>query len=164
MDLSGQKNGLNIEDPLERLRDLFRSYLLCVTKDELGQAGDIWENKVPIEMESIGRSCPEISLKTVQSLFFEEKRRLQDHDFLVDAISEKITQHLNQMPLNRSIKASEIHAAMPHLKKSNSTDMQDNPPTSSNKEADTSKELSGAGFDLTSMIDSMLEGERAYDR
>lgn len=156
MDLSGQKNGLNIEDPLERLRDLFRSYLLCVTKDELDQASELWENKVPAEMESISRFSPEISRETVQSLFFEEKRRLQDHDFLINAISEKITQNLNN--------ASEIHAAMPNLQKSNSTDIQNNPPKSSTQEADTSKELSGAGFDLTSMIDSMLEGERASNR
>ena len=164
MDLNAQENGLCLEDPLEELRNLFRSYWRCITRKDLEEANEIWEKKVLVKLNSISQSCPEISRNSLQTVLFEEKRRLQDHELLVDAIFEKMAHHLNPVSLNPN-EAANVHSTGSQTEGSKMT----NPPSNdyindSVRKPDVPEELPVNGLDLTAMIDSMLEGEKLLNR
>ena len=158
-----QRNGLYLEDPLEKLRGFFRMYWQCISETELTQANDLWEKNVSVELESIYQSHPDISRESIQAVLFEEKRRLQDHTFLVESLVTELTNYLNQklLPLNES---SADHSLMPsettnQKRESFAAKTNDKVQTSN-----ISKSLTPPGLDLTSMIDSMIEGEKLLNR
>lgn len=159
MDFNAQKNGLHLEDPLEELRNLFRDYWHCMAREDLEQASDIWKIKVPNGLESISQSHPEISREHLQTVFFEEKRRLQDHHLLADTIFEKMANYLNQIPSNPN-EVIQDHSKTTRGASSESEPVRNDRIENQSQKPNTSKSPSIAGLDLTAMIDSMLEDER----
>jgi len=163
MDATTQKNGLYLEDPLEKLRGFFRTYWQCISKNELIQAQDIWDKTIVVELESMEQLHPDISRESIQTVLFEEKRRLQDYTFLVNSIVEKLAAHLDQKLLNLNESPAD-RAFMPstttHRKEGSFTAKATNTIQTSN----TSKSFTTHGLDLTSMIDSMIEDEKLLNR
>ena len=157
MNSLAQKDGLCLEDPLEKLRSFFRMYWLCIAKGDLEKANDVWEKSVSAELELIYQSHPEISQEGVQIVLFEEKHRVHDHTYLVESIVEKLAVHLNDLSANRpTLPFKEISQ-----EKSIDTSKAKSHQT---KASNASKETAPFELDLTAMIDSMLEEEEMLNR
>lgn len=163
MDSTAQRNGLNLEDPLENLREFFRNYWRFILKKETEKAHDVWEKTISAELESIYQFYPDISRENIQSVLFEEKRRLQDHNFLVETIVEKFATHLNQTPLSTNAPPT-AKQSISHLKNGLRADDSKILKNNSKHSPNTSKESSTTGLDLTAMIDSMIEDEKFSKR
>ena len=116
-----------------------------------------------VELESIYQSRPDISRESIQTVLFEEKRRLQDHTSLVESVVERLTTYLNQkpLPLNESSADRSLMPSGTTNQKRESFAAKTNGKVQT---SNTSKGVTSPGLDLTSMIDSMIEGEKLLNR
>ena len=156
-----QRNGLLLEDPLEKLRGLFRTYWQYISNTELTQAHDFWEQNVSVELETIYQSRPDISRESIQSVLFEEKRRLQDHTSLVESVAEKLANYLDQKSLDIDV-SSTNRSFMPSQAVNQKRESFSAKANNRVQASSTSKSLTTPESDLASMLDSMIEGEKLY--
>lgn len=142
-------NGIYFEEPLENLRALFRRYwiLACQERDEA--AKELWECEVAVEVESVRQYQTNVTDQDIQTLFFQEKRRIQDLNFLSDEISKKLAERGdNRIAVNGAELSSRNHG----LRHKEAISQREKPKVEIPKSA--------GELDLTGMIDAMLDEQR----
>ena len=156
-----QKDGLYLEDPLERLRTVFREYWQFIVHNQLEKAEAFWEKEISIELNKFYEMFPEVPLESVQAILFEEKRMLQDQKALVDAISHKLSVEVLPQQFKRlSAQIQQPVSSFSDQKKSKRTESKSTAKASGGA-SKNNRGKSSTGFDLTAMIDTMLDEEKS---
>lgn len=145
-------NGIIFEEPLEQLRSLFRRYWILAYDEQQQAARDLWESEVAVEVESVRHYKAGIIDQDIQTLFYEEKRRVQDLHFLAEEIATKLKLSRGQQDEAKMV----IPEAVTH-----SHSRRDNDIVSSREQGPRAGTAKSTGdLDLTSMIDAMLDEQR----
>jgi len=148
-------NGIFFDEPLEKLRLLFRQYWVLALEQRETEAKQLWEREVVIEIESVRQYQTNVEDPDIQTLFFEEKRRVQDLTFIAEHIVQKLKGSDALRPVDGSAPVSGLRTRNQAQQENASSDDQR---AASTKPAATN---APGELDIASMIDSMLEEQRS---
>lgn len=156
-------NRLSIDDPLDTLRTLFRDFWSLRQQAKWEEANTLWEIEVPVEIENLRQSHPDVSENRIQTLLFEEKRRYEDLQYLADKISNHLDRNLTKTTETQRAESparSEKHNTQQRHKQV-APQMHDQRVSSTHHHP---QKTNTPGLDLAAMIDSMLEEDKALNR